>query len=92
MFCREAAPTHPDYGSVAWAVCQIVPQTRPLVNELGEQKRGYLQTLLLLVTGPPAAIMDPAVLLAVLSSLRKWILDPAFAQGPLQLRLLVLNT
>ena len=47
----------------------------------------YLQTLLLLVTGPPAAIMDPAVLIAVLSSLRQWILEPAFAQGPPPLRL-----
>lgn len=66
---------------MAWAVSELVPLTRPLVGSLGEQKRPYLQTLLLLATGPPAAIMDPAVLMAVLESIKLWVLDPAYSQG-----------
>lgn len=40
-----------------------------------------VQAMLALVTGPAAAIMDPAVLLAALQALKLWILDPACSQG-----------
>ena len=81
--CREAeAKTDPEYGTITWAVCAVVPLTAPHVHKLPpEQKRGYLQTLMLLISGPSAAVVDPTVVLAVLKTVRSWLLDADVAQS-----------
>ena len=71
----------PEYCSPAWAVREILTLTRPLVTQMGEQKRNYIQSLFLLAAPLPASRIDPAVLMALLDSVEAWILDPNIAQG-----------
>lgn len=41
---REAAPAEPDYGTIPWALCEIIPLTRGHVTTLGEaHKQTYLR-------------------------------------------------
>ena len=70
----------PEYGSPAWAVREILTLTRPLVTQMGDQKRSYIQSLFLLASPASASRIDPAILMALLESVETWILDPNIAQ------------
>ena len=85
--CRRDAPlaaVAPEYCSAAWAVREIIDLTRNLVTSLGDQKRSYIQSLWLLASHPSANLIDPSVLLSILSSVEAWVPDPRIAQGMLQ--------
>ena len=70
----------PEYGSPAWAVREILMLTRPLVTQMGDQKRSYIQSLFLLASPASASRIDPVILMALLESVETWILDPNIAQ------------
>lgn len=61
-----------EYGTLPWAVAQILRLAAPRVLVHAETKKLFLQVLILLVSGPAARNLDPAITLEMLRLLRTW--------------------
>lgn len=76
--CREPGREawQPAYASIVWVMQHALRLAAPRVLYNAEQKKLFLQTFVLLLTGGNARLTDPAVLMEVLLIVKRWLLDP----------------